>query len=213
MGLTTNIPIYHITHINNLEEILKLEAIFSDTAINKRKVAVKSFSKADLKHERTQFKVPVCEGGVLADYVPFFFTNRPPMLYSIKFHHGNDIQNQYLHLVSSVNIIQHSSLPFCFTDGHGIMEYTSYSENLDWIDYFIDWDTIQDTYWADTSDDGDRKRRKQAEFLVHNMVPWACIESITLIDNNMKGKVEKIFENISSNYHIPIQINPDWYYR
>ncbi len=208
-----DIPIYHITHINNLEGILKLDAIFSDNAINKFKIRVKSFSKAELKYERTRYKVPVCEGGVLADYVPFFFTNRPPMLYSIKYRYGNDIQNQYLHLVSSVNIIHHNNLPFCFTDGHGIMEYTCYSEDLECIDYFVDWNTIHNTYWADTSDDGDRKRRKQAEFLVHNMVPWICIESISLIDNSMKGKVEKILDKFSTSPSIPIRVNPEWYYR
>lgn len=207
-----NIPIYHITHIKNLEGILKREAIFSDSAINRQNIVVKSFSKADLKYERTQFRVPVSEGGVLADYVPFFFSNRPPMLYSIKFRHGNDIQKQYLHLVSSVNTIAHNNLPFCFTDGHGIMEITSFSEDLHCIDHFLDWKTIHNTYWADTSDDGDRKRRKQAEFLVYNMVPWACIKSISLIDNTIKRTVEEIFSSFSKQYHIPIEVDPDWYY-
>lgn len=159
------IPVFHITHLGNLEGIIKKWALYSDTCINHLDIEVNNFSNHELKYERAHFSVPLCEGGVLADYVPFFFTNRPPMLYSIKYKHGKEVQRKYIHLISSIDVIQKKGLRFCFTDGHAIMEYTSYSDDLDSIGNFIDWEMIQNPYWADTQADGDRKRRKQAEFM------------------------------------------------
>lgn len=36
-------------------------------------------------------------------------------------------------------------------------------------------------YWNDTPEDGDRKRRRQAEFLVYTSLPWRLIEEIGVI--------------------------------
>jgi len=37
---------------------------------------------------------------------------------------------------------------------------------------------MQARYWSDTNTDNDRKRRRQAEFLVHNFFPLRLVEAV-----------------------------------
>ncbi|HPY59335.1 MAG TPA: DUF4433 domain-containing protein [Methanospirillum sp.] len=212
------IDIYHITSIENLEGIIRSGNIYCDSDIKALGIEIYSYSKEDLKQERSLFEVPICCGGVISDYVPFFFTNRPPMLLSIKYRFGSQIQRRFLHLVSSVEAIINSDLPFCYTDGHAIMSFTDFYEDLELLEEVIDWELIENGYWADTEDDNDRKRRKQAEFLVYNRLPWSCIESIVVKDNSINNDVKEILKrlredpNFSYALDIPIVTKPDWYY-
>lgn len=179
-------------------------------------IEVCSYSKQDLKDERARFHVPLSRRGVIADYVPLFFSNRPPMLYSIKYHHGDHIQQRYVYLVTSTDSITKRNLPFCFTDGHAIMAITEYFDDLIHLPDVIDWSIIHDRIWKDTPDDNDRKRRKQAEFLVYDQVPWGCIESIVVKDNSMKVRTEEILRHhrtiASGDAIIPVAVKTDWYY-
>ena len=52
------------------------------------------------------------------------------------------------------------------------MRFTDFFDDLKDLDK-IDWDLMQSRYWNDTNDDPDRKRRRQAEFLVHEFFPWS----------------------------------------
>lgn len=96
------------------------------------------------------------------------------MLYAI--HKGNvqtytEGQKPILHLVSSAEVVQEAGLAFTFTDGHAEMDISTFFTDLNDLEK-IDWDIMQSRYWYDTLKDGDRKRRRQAEFLVHSFFPW-----------------------------------------
>lgn len=134
------------------------------------------------------------------------------MLYAI--HQGNvdgctADQADIVYLVSSAERIASSGLKFVFTDGHGIMELSDYYDNLDNLDV-IDWNVMKEKYWFDTDEDPDRKRRRQAEFLVYKKLPWDMIEMIALINNEVKAQVEEIILNAHQKH--PIKVKPNWYY-
>ncbi len=65
-------------------------------------------------------------------------------------------------------------------------------------------------YWADTVEDMDRQRRKQAEFLVHRFCPWQVIHRIGVINDAVKQSVEQIFTR--HNLSVPVEIRRQWYY-
>jgi hypothetical protein len=46
-------------------------------------------------------------------------------------------------------------------------------------------------YWNDTDRDGDRKRRRQAEFLVRDFCPWQFIKLIGVCDEQRAVAVRK----------------------
>ena len=102
-------------------------------------------------------------------------------------------------------------LDFAFTDGHGIAAFTQFFDDLANLDK-IDWKTVGLRYWADTPDDNDRQRRKQAEFLVHRHVPWELTHGIAVIDEPMKSRVEAILENHAEAHQPIVRVLRKWYY-
>jgi hypothetical protein len=73
--------IYHITHIENLPSILEHRGLWCDGEAAKQDLCEVSIAYDHLKQRRLHHPVPVGPGGVLADYVPFYFAPRSPMLH------------------------------------------------------------------------------------------------------------------------------------
>ncbi len=86
-----------------------------------------------------------------------------------------------LKFMPSAQEVEKASRKFAFTDGHGIMMITDFFDDLQNLDK-VDWAIMKEKYWANTEDDGDRKRRRQAEFLIHSSCPWTLISDIVVID-------------------------------
>ena len=210
--------IYHITHFDNLANILAEDSLVCDAEADQRGLCKQSIAHATLKEYRARTNVrrndgsDVAAGGVLADYVPFYFTNRSPMLFSI--HKGNVVgydggQKDVVYLVSSVEAVAASNIPWCFTDGHAVEEITEFYNEIGDLGH-VDWPLIRDWRWKNTLTDPDRKRRKQAEFLVHQRVPWSLVSQIGVISRAMAQRVSGLIA--SSDHRPPITVEPNWYY-
>lgn len=153
--------------------------------------------------------VPVSGAGTLHDYVPFYFAPRSSMLFTIS--RGNvpscpEGQTSVVHLVSSVERVSDSNLPFVFTDGHGIMALTNYYDDLSLLKA-LDWELMKARYWADTLSDPDRKRRRQAEFLVRDFFPWSLTTDVGVISDTVRQQVKE-----ATGGSVPVMIRPNWYY-
>src|SRR4051812_3731589 len=113
--------IYHITHIDNLTSIVKDGGLWCDNERLRQKATQVNIAYQDLKARRRRTRVRVAIGGVLGDYVPFYFTTRSPVLYTIA--RGNVPavsfnQRDIVYLVSSVERVSREDCEWCFTDGH-----------------------------------------------------------------------------------------------
>jgi len=204
--------IYHITHKDNLEGIISNGFLAAHSSMAKNRIDFCDIAHTTIQDRRAQKMVPCGPGGYLHDYVPFYFAPRSPMLFAI--HRGNvegctADQADIVYLVSSTERVASSGLKFVFTDGHGIMELSEYYDNLDNLD-MIDWCIMKEAYWADTDEDPDRKRRRQAEFLGYKNFPLDLIEKIGVYNNATKILVEELFKETTVN--IPINIKSGWYY-
>jgi prepilin-type processing-associated H-X9-DG protein len=204
-------PIYHITHIDNLPSILKSGGLVANSRLKKTNYV--DIAHGHIQDRRVITRVPCSVGGCLHDYIPFYFAPRSPMLYTI--HRGNvqkykDGQNKVIYLVSEAELIASNKLNFAFTDGHAAV--VALSEFYDTLDDLckIDWNIMKETYWGNTNEDNDRKRRRQAEFLVHQFCHWTLIQQIGVIDSTIEQQVRKILENC--NVQTSVKINPSWYY-
>jgi hypothetical protein len=204
--------IYHITHIRNLPNILKDGGLYCDRVVSERGLAHVSIAHQHIKDRRATKQVTASVGGVLADYVPFYFAPRSPMLYSI---YGGYVegypegQKPILHLVSSAEDVQKSKMPFAFSDGHGTMDISQFFDDLSRLDQ-IDWKIMKEIYWNDIPEDGDRKRRRQAEFLVHQFFPISLVETIGVINNDMAAKVKGLLQPLKQKPNV--EVLPAWYY-
>ncbi|HYP02287.1 MAG TPA: DUF4433 domain-containing protein [Pyrinomonadaceae bacterium] len=204
--------IYHITHIRNLPSILEHGCLWCDTERLARGLNTVGIAHQHIKDRRARRPVPVSQRGTLADYVPFHFAPRSPMLYSI--YRGNvegytEGQRPVLHLVSTAEQVVRSDLPFAFTNGHAEMATSHFYEDLTDLNN-VDWTIMQATYWKDTPDDGTRKWRRQAEFLVHNRFPVSLIGEIGVISSQRAEEVKQILAAAGS--EIQVAVRPNWYY-
>lgn len=74
--------LFRITHIANLPWLLANGLLCaSSTAHDPNFVTI---GNPDLIERRRQRRVPIAPNGTLADYVPFYFTPKSPMLLNIK---------------------------------------------------------------------------------------------------------------------------------
>ena len=134
------------------------------------------------------------------------------MLYAI--HTGgvegyNGGQTEVVYLITSVNTVRRAGLPFVFTDGHAAMAISrQYTDPADLTR--LDWPVIDANFWKNTEDDGDRERRKQAEFLVHDFLPWPLIRGIAVQTQPMADQVLALLAG--QPYIPPVQVKPAWYY-
>lgn len=204
--------IFHITHIRNLPGILQDGGLWCDRVVSQRNLAHVSIAHQHIKDRRAQKNVPVPPHGVVADYVPFYFAPRSPMLYSIA--HGyvegyRGGQSEVLHLVSSAESVKQSGASFVFTDGHAEMSISHFYRDLQDLGK-VDWNIMRATIWRDTNEDGDRKRRRQAEFLVHEFFPFSLFERIGVATQTMAKKTAALLAGLEEKPLIEIQ--PTWYY-
>lgn len=207
--------IYHITHINNLESIVKAGGLLACNAMYEAKAEYTNIAYDGIQDRRARTSVPCSVGGVLHDYVPFYFAPRSPMLCAInnkgKVKGYSEGQTPIIYLVSEVEKIADSNLHFAFTDGHAAMAFTDFFDNLEYLDEAIDWEVMESRYWFDTDEDNDRKRKRQAEFLVYNFFPWQLVTEIGVKNYPIKTEVDKTLEK-NTTHQPSVKTRTAWYY-
>lgn len=203
--------IIHMTHVSNLPKIVASGGLLATATLQHSSVDYVNVAYSSIQQQRAAKLVPCGPGGSLHDYVPFYFARRSPMLYTIN--KGNvpceGGQDNIIHLISTAQEVVSSGLGFVFSDGHGIMAYTRFYDDLDKLDS-VDWDMIGAKYWHDTAEDGDRKRRKQAEFLVYGKFPLGKVSHVVVRSPERNQEVTEILNGVE---HAPaIVTKSDWYY-
>ena len=193
--------------------ILETGELQAKQALDQKDMGYTNIAHRGIQDRRADMPVPCGPEGMLHDYMPFYFGPRSPMLFSIS--KGNvegfdGGQRSIVHLVSTVQAVQAAKLDFVFTDGHGIMALTVFYDDLAQLDE-VDWQLMNSDYWSDTDYYPDRKRCRQAEFLVHRRVPVELIREIGVIDQHKKAETEALLAE--SGLPIPlVVVKRSWYY-
>lgn len=206
------IKIYHITHFKNLSSIIDTNGLKSWRLLKQQEMNYQNIAHETIQSQRHSLEVPCGPKGTLHDYIPFYFAPRSPMLYSIDKGNVDEYdggQEQIIHLCTTIERIDQAKHSFVFTDGHAIMYDSQFYDNLVDLDK-IDWDIMREKYWADTPEDPDRKRRRQAELLVHQFFSWELIAYIGVMTAEIQKYVVQI---VQATPHQPnIEVRQDWYY-
>ena len=171
-------PIFHITHVDNIESIVSAGCIHCDASRRRGDFACVNIGHMHIKDRRMRRQVPKAAGGVLGDYVPFNFCPRSVMLYVI---HKQGVSGFYgdhrsiIHLATTVGEACRSGRPWTFTDRHAELGYALYFDDLSEL-HRVNWDVMQLRYWSEK----EISEQRQAEFLVHNHFPWTCVKWIAV---------------------------------
>lgn len=118
-------------------------------------------------------------------------------------------QRPLVYLVTDIETIASMGLAYAFSDGNCASAITDYFDSLDQLG-MVDWPLMTSRMWNNTTEDGDRMRRRAAEFLVHREVPWSAFIGIAAIDEDMARRVRAVLVRVGS--HLPVRVRREWYY-
>jgi hypothetical protein len=206
--------VFHMTRVERLASVLE-HGLLSDNACRARGIVGIEIGYRHIKERRAARAVPCGAGGTLADYVPWYFAPRSPMLFAIT--HGmvseeaSDTE-QIIYLVSSTQALRGAGLSVVVSNRHaelGYAELTDRDEPLEG-DEFVDWPLMEARYWNNNADHPDRKERRQAECLAHPSVPWSVVAEIVVKTERAKREAEAILGRLG--VATPIVVRPDWYF-
>ena len=149
---------------------------------------------ASIKARRTTIEVGCGPGGVVGDFVPFYFAPRSPMMFRLEREHlegKGDGQRPLIYAVADSDRLVAEGLQCVFSDGNAAHGLTQFFPDLAQMAAKVDWQLMDAVVWANTPEDGDRVRRRQAESLVHRAVPLDLVEELAVIDETVRLRVEE----------------------
>jgi hypothetical protein len=167
----------------------------------------------EIKERRRHLVVPIAPKGSPADYVPFYFAPRSPMLFRINkgqvatYAEG---QQFLIYFVTTVEKIINAELTYVYSDGNCANDVTTYYASIDGIEEHVDWEVMKATNWANTAEDVDRMRRRMAEFLVHREVPLDTFVGIATFDDEIRNQVQNQFQQHGREIYIAAR--REWYF-
>ncbi|MEX0698289.1 MAG: DUF4433 domain-containing protein [Acidimicrobiia bacterium] len=198
--------------MENLASIWERGAVFADLA-SPDDLEVDELGSRQIKDQRAVATVSCGSGGVVGDYVPFYYSARSPMLYLA--YRENPLspfkkgQRGLAHLVAHATDIADAGLPYALTDRNAALSLARQSDDLADLDDLVDWTLQQQQYWHDTDAEPDRMERRMCEFLVHERFPVELILGIVVIDEEM---MERVSVTLAGYHHPTVLVKRDWYY-
>ena len=183
--------LFRITHAENLPWLLSNGLHSANSgSVDPHFVPI---GLADLITKRTQRAVPVPPGGTLADYVPFYFTPKSPMLLNIKTGYNDVVRrssDEIVILISSCGRMVERGIDMVFTDRHAYVATARWTKDEAELAEMIDWDILSRHDFARSDGYPDKMDRYQAEALAHRHVPAEALLGIGCASDSVKTVIE-----------------------
>ncbi len=200
--------LFHFTHVSNLVSIA-LNGLRSDNAVRDEGCLETDIGEPAIKDRRQQQAVPEGPGGFVADYVPFYFAARSPMLGSL-YKDKVALLEEIVYLVTSVDRLVESRADLVFTDRNAALNHAKFSTDATTLDHFIDWSLMEGRMWNDTHSQPDRKERRMAECLAHGHVPWDALIGVATQTEAQRRHVEDLLSRVGT--PTTVLARPGWYF-
>ncbi len=214
MSVPNPTPVFRLAHVESLGCCLQRGGIYAPNHTPNDGLTYRTIHDVGVQRSRRGARVSCGPGGVVHDYVPFYFGYLSPMLLQLKTGQVagyTEGQEPLIYLMLTAQVVRDHGTAFVFSDGHGLAAYTKWFDDLANLDQ-VDWTIVHQRYWASNLTDMDRQRRKQAEFLVHRFCDWSLIRGIGVFNAAVKKRVEKLLQQFPSTLHRPVKVKRDWYY-
>lgn len=208
------IPIYHITHLDNLPSILAEGGLWSDAVMTARGGSAASIGMNSIKARRLGLPVKCHPPDRVGDYVPFYFCPRSIMLFLIYRANHSELtyrggQEPILHLEAdlheAVAWAESEGRRWAFSLSNAGASYTEFRRQLSALDE-VNWAAVAATDFRDP----DIKEGKQAEFLVRELFPWHLVRRIGVHSESIRSRVLRALSG--SGYRTMVEVRRDWYY-
>lgn len=223
MPIPTPVRLFHITAIANLPSICAVGAISSKSALARTETRYEDIAYQGAQGARARREMPPPAGGMLHDYVPFYFAPRSPMLYAIE---GGRVsgcawrQADIVHLETTVERCRADGAPTVFFDRNATLSYANAFTELADLER-VAWDLITEAptldgfcrHWSNRADVpryADRMERRQAEFLVKERVGLERIIRVGVLNEEREQQVRELLR--ARAVALPVVAMPEWYY-
>lgn len=202
--------IVHFTHVSHLPTVAS-QGLLCDTGAGA--VLMTEVGNRGIKDQRRRRPVEVGAGGVVGDYVPFYFAPRSPMLSAIYYGRVPEYtegQDPIVYLVTSVERLIELGLTPVFTDRNAALTVAKMSTDLSALDDLVDWELMDATWWNNTPEDPERRERRMAECLVHQHVPWEAFAGIVTRTESRRTEAEGLLAGVG--VATTVKARPEWYF-
>lgn len=201
--------IWRMTHYKNIEFILNNGLHCCNCSLQDPNYI--NIGHQSLINNRGQASITIGPGGVLNDYIPFYFHYKMPMLHlihtgAVKEYVGT--QEEIIYIVSTAEKIADLNLPFIITDRHAYLAHKTIYNRLEDLE-LLSWSVIKDDTWYKQYSQV-RKELKQAEFLVYQHVPINAILGIITHSDEIATFVNSEIQKL--NLDIKVAVKPGYYY-
>lgn len=210
--MTRPIPtrLYHFTHVRHLASIVSA-GLLADSAVGTR--LQHEAGSLSIKSQRRYREVPFPPGGVVSDYVPFYFAPSSPMMFAIRSgrvpEYGTDT-SELIYLVTRAERLIELGHPPLFTRRNAALISAEFRNEISALDDHVDWALMRDQYWRDTDADGDRRARRMAEWLVHGRVGWEAFSGIAVHNDAVRLQAEATLATLGVS--LPTLVKREWYF-
>jgi hypothetical protein len=207
--------IYHITHADNIAQMVADGAILSDAVMVARGGPAAAIGMSTIKRRRLEeLRVKCYPEDFVGEYAPFYFCPRSIMLFII--HCANHPELSYrggqgpiVHLEAdlrdTVAWAESDARRWAFTLSNAGARYTEFRDDLDDLDE-VDWAAVAN----DDFRSPEVKEGKQAEFLVHEACDWSRIRRIGVHSEAVRRHVVAALGR--GDPKPPVVVRPDWYF-
>lgn len=216
--------LFHITAIANLPAILAAGALLSKNGGAAVGINYQNIAHAGAQGARAARAVPNPPGGLVHDYVPFYFAPRSPMLFAIN---GGRVagcpwrQSDIVHFETTVESVVAVGRSFVFYDRNATLAFSTAYTDLAQLDTVVAWDLITEAplldgyckFWQNNPSVAryaDRMERRQAEFLVRDRAPLDCMTRLGVIDAARQEQVQRLLAQ--AGVVLTVDIMPAWYF-
>jgi hypothetical protein len=217
------IRLFHITAIANLPAICAAGALLSKNAGAAAGINYQNIAYQGAQGARARRPVPNPPGGMVHDYVPFYFAPRSPMLGAIDQGQVPGCQwgqGDIVHLETTVDRAIAGNAQFVFYDRNATLAFAQAYSDLARLDA-VAWELLTEEprldgfckWWHNrhaVERYADRMERRQAEFLVRDRVALARFVRIGVMDGNRAANVRAILD--AAGVNLPVEVKTDWYF-
>ena len=189
-----NPKIYHITLIDNLDNILHNEVLWSDAKRLELGLECEIVGMSEIKRRRLkELEVKCHSGTMVGEYVLFYFCPRSIMLYLLHMGNHSDIsyrggQSPILHLQAdleaAIQWANKEDIRWAFSDRNAGARFANFYNDPACLDE-INWPAVEASNFRDML----VKEGKQAEFLIYESFPWELVEKIGVCNHRVRDRV------------------------
>ncbi len=205
--------VFHMTTVERLPAILASNELRCDALLDGLELPGNSIAHSHLKDRRRDTPVDAAPGGMIADYVPFYFAPRSPMLYA---NYMGGVagrpagEDGIVYLVSTCERV--AAVAEVVIANRCSYRRADFSAGLARLEdpYFLDWDVLFDSDFRDQPNDTGRKDRRQAELLAHRRVPMNALLGVAAKTSEDLVAVQDCCGTAQSEWHFSVR--RDWYF-